>query len=93
MKKEYQKPTLFAESFQMVEHIADGCDGAFDQSGNQQRYHDGRSCQYLDQNGERFFTADTTACEDVQPVFFDVVEGLFECYHGPVGGSATPFSS
>ena len=31
MKKSYQKPALFAESFQLVEHIADGCkigDGA-----------------------------------------------------------------
>lgn len=94
MKKTYAKPVLIAESFLMVEHIASGCIGAYSQVGNTHIHHNGSSCQYVDMDGSTYFTLNTNACEDVLPVDPGFpMEGLFECYQGPAGGSATPFAS
>lgn len=95
MKHSYQKPELYAETFEMVEHIASGCAGAYSQLDNEHPYHDGANCLYLDEANETYFTANTTYCQyadnPVPPGA--ILDGLFNCYQGPAGGSATPFHS
>lgn len=94
MKKNYHKPALYVESFRMVEHIASGCTGAFPQTGNEVPYHIGTSCLYMDEEGNKYFTMDSAVCQDATPVpEGSPLDGLFNCYQGPAGGSATPFHS
>lgn len=95
MRKEYSKPQLYAESFQMVEHIAIGCTGAAPQTGNSNPFHGAGNCLYMDSDGETYFTLDTTNCAnaDGQVEPGADLSGLFFCYQGPSGGYATPFHS
>ena len=93
MKKNYHKPSLYIESFRMVEHIASGCTGAFPQTGNEVPYHNGTDCLYQDENGDKYFTMDSTVCQDANPVpDGGISSGMFQCYQGPVD-FATPFHS
>ena len=96
MRKSYQKPALYAETFELVEHIAN-CEGAFNQRGYSMRFKEGIGCQYYDPSTqETFFIEGGTACvgEGVTALpDMDSFEGFFNCYQGPGEGLATPFSS
>lgn len=60
MRKAYVKPALFAETFQMVEHIAAGCDmeGSYF-TANQ---NNGFVCSVDDGSGLALFLDNNTAC-------------------------------
>ena len=95
MRKEYSKPQLYAEGFQLVEHISTGCFGAAPQTGNSNPFHDAGGCWYVDSDGETYFTLDTTNCASTDGKIeqgADLSEFFF-CYQGPGGGPATPFHS
>ena len=96
MRKSYQKPALFAETFELTEHIAN-CEGAYNQREYATRFKEGIGCQYYDPStGERFFLAGGTACvgEGVTALpDGDYSTGFFDCYQGPGEQLATPFSS
>lgn len=58
MKKTYTKPLLFAESYQMVEHVAAGCTGAYDANHNT-----GWTCSIRGrESGLTLFTAQQMNC-------------------------------
>ena len=58
MKRTYTKPTLYAESFELSEHIA-SCKA--NQDITTVTYRDGNSCTYTDANLTLFYT-DNSAC-------------------------------
>lgn len=95
MKLSYQKPALFAERFELVEHIAN-CEGAYNQREYSTRFKEGIGCQYYDPTtNERFFIEGGSACvgEGVTALPEGDYTGFFNCYQGPGEGLATPFSS
>ena len=53
IKKDYQKPALFAERFELMEHIADNCSMGKGASAN---YRNSGECSYTDANVTLFLT-------------------------------------
>ena len=75
MKKKYSKPALYAESFQLVEHISSLCSTDFKSvAGHADQF----QCCFFDEiTGEKLFLTDTYNCE----VKDDDFEGTyFNCY-------------
>lgn len=96
MKKIYQKPMAYAESFIMVEHVASGCVVDKDH-GVYAGYLDNRSCAFVDSNIVIF--PDTTVCKGMDLGLFDNVtdfldpeQNTLECYN-TFSGNGTPFVS
>ena len=58
MKQSYTKPTLYAETFQLVEHVAGEC-GANIQGHN---FNSITSCGITDSTGTSFFQSGVTNC-------------------------------
>lgn len=98
MKKTYQKPMLYAETFEMLEHIASNCtlgDGVgysvtYRESGGTQ------PCAYTD-NGTTIYLSNTEACldsfDDRQWDSFDaylssMLGGGQQCYNAFQSGKA-----
>ena len=67
MKKAYTKPALFAETFQMIEHIASGC---LTVSGFQAMHNTAWTCA-ISVGGEVAFTTEVTSCADNGGVQYD----------------------
>ncbi len=96
MKKIYQKPMAYAESFIMVEHVASGCVVDKDH-GVYAGYLDNTNCAFVDSNIVIF--PDTTVCKGMDLGLFDNVEdfldpnqNVLECYN-TFSGNGTPFVS
>ena len=58
MKKSYQKPALYAEKFQLVEHISGACDML-----GRASYKDASSCNYDVGDGVKMFIGDANGCQ------------------------------
>lgn len=90
MKKPYCKPEVYAESFELVEHIATVCAGAVGSAITTRDYSD---CAFIPEGFDRseaVFTSNTTACIDK---YTGSVDNYFiECYEIYSTG-AHPFGS
>ena len=90
MKKAYSKPGIYAESFELVEHIASICAGAV---GAAITTRDFESCAFIPEGyaeEDAVFTGDTAACKDK---YTGSVDNYFiECYEIYNPGSH-PFGS
>ena len=81
MKKSYQAPALFAETFVMCEHVAAGCKvqpGEADAT-----YITPDSCAYIDRNIV-IYTSGSEACKNMDLGLFATVEEFLEtvqCYN------------
>ncbi len=72
MKKTYTKPLLFAESYQMAEHIAANC-SLTDYSAN---HNTGWTCSIRgNSSGLTFFTAQQSACSASVDDDHEIVDG------------------
>ena len=60
MKKSYQKPALFAESFELMEHIS----GACGEITGRASYRDAGSCHYNVEDGKVLFVGGQNGCVD-----------------------------
>ena len=95
MKKTYQKPELYAESFLLQEHIA-AC-SAYAQSVTYASHNDGRTC-YFETNTDDFgqiklfLNTDVAGCQIVMEGEAAPVVNL-QCYYGPGDGMGAAFSS
>ncbi len=93
MKKTYSKPALFAESFELAEHIAK-CQGVSDYSSEVNPLHwstNGCKFEFIGENGvtETLFTA-SSSCSVMY--FGPSVPTTTNCYNVPLAG-LTPFGS
>ena len=61
MKKPYQKPMLYAESFALVEHIAD-CSGAIPQNKDRAGAFNSTDCTYEDPSFGTLFGGNNPDC-------------------------------
>ena len=86
MKKAYEKPKLFAESFALSEHISN-CVGAFPQENK--NFDSSVSCNYVIW-GESYF-AETTINNPCAELATDAT--TFECYNGISGNNTYAFIS
>lgn len=77
MRKPYQKPELYAESFRLVEHISTGCVNA--------RYNaktnsgDGYTCYFDYGNEKLFLNVENTTCTSYRDE--EDLGAPFECYN------------
>ena len=98
MKKEYDKPAIYAERFELAEHISGVCvdNGAQNQRGLSTRFTDAESCLYTSYDGDgnilaTYFIDGTVTCANATQPVFDGNDPI-ECYQGP-SGTFAPFSS
>lgn len=96
MKKPYQRPAIYAESFQLCEHIGMSCPGIMPGSALHQ---DANNCTFKDVGGFTLFTQSTPMCEDAvntgveNAMYENMVDGVVsECYNG-FNGYAAAFAS
>ena len=77
MKKNYTKPYIVVETFQLDAAIADSCSSEGKQALNFDGY---KTCTALEEVGVKYFS---TAC-DPQVVLPDGTGNDTLCYHGPI---------
>lgn len=105
MKKRYQKPNLFAESFELMEHVAGSC-YTTDQNPYPATYRDGDACTYTDPGkggtGFTMFSGNNSACVSaMEQISFDELSfGSLEeflitmgCYHAFMDPAGNAFAS
>ena len=86
MKKTYQKPLLFAETFKLVEHVAGDCTG-FNGS-YQTNSANIWMCMLTDGDGSTVFISDTNACGDADTQFdYNDIDRDLQCYNVFIEGS------
>lgn len=91
MKKPYSKPRVYAESFELLEHIA-SC--AVDPNAtNPPSYRDRTSCNYTDGDVTLFNNAGVNGCtNNIAPFFKGDVDLFLESTKGEDGGCYNAFS-
>lgn len=88
MKKAYSKPALFAESFELAEHIAlcSGYDGT-----NNTANHWSTNCRFNDPDtGVAMFLSSENGCVEL---YADRTKVKVDCYNAPTDGDGHPFAS
>ena len=90
MKKQYQKPRLFAESFELLEHIASCAvgDGITDAT-----YRDRSSCSYTDGDVTLFNSTGVNGCANNYAPFFQSVDDFIASMEGEDSGCYNAFSN
>ena len=97
MRKEYSKPVVFAESFELTEHITGQCvdNGAQNQRHFSTRFKNAEDCAYKIYDGDTviatYFLDGSTICKDSPVPIYDGSDPI-DCYQGP-NGIFTAFSS
>lgn len=89
MKKTYSKPALYAESFELAEHIAlcSGFTGVRPANNHWDKY----NCAFMTETGFTLFTGTTTGgCALIEDPNQSV---SVRCYNSPLDGNGQPFSS
>lgn len=96
MKKQYHRPAIYAESFQLCEHIGLSCPGIMPGSAS---HWDAGTCTFKDVGGFTLFTESTQMCKDAvnteveNAMYENMVDGVVsECYNG-FNGYAAAFAS
>ena len=91
MKKQYRKPSLFIESFELAEHIAGPCNylESYDVSRYQVTHRNGTQCEMLlwddeYREWESFFTSSASCVQDGEN---------FYCYNAFLETGKPPFAS
>ena len=90
MKQSYQKPVLFAESFDLMEHVAGNCGLEQYEDEFKVTHRNGGQCyiSYKDDPEWQMFMNGNTLCTDAA----NVENGVIECYNTPAP-SLTLFAS
>ena len=89
MKKEYSKPGIIIENFELVQNIAAGCGAAHESDWGSPTHWSKATCGWEIIEGVIAWTKDSGVCND----FYGENEGIGGiCYNHPEGG-ATIFSS
>lgn len=87
MKKTYSKPALYAESFELAEHIA-ACSGFNpDHRPTVGNHWSSSTCVFELDSGWTLFS-ETIACQ-----ITDTNDVIIRCYNTPESGIGTPFGS
>lgn len=89
MKKTYSKPALYAESFELAEHIA-LCSG-FKQGVTQiTHWSNDTTCSFTTENSINLFYTGANVCVNQYDTASDVE---VSCYNNPTNGIGQPFGS
>lgn len=89
MKKTYSKPALFAESFELSEHIA-LCSG-FSGDHSTINHWGNSTCHFITPEGLYLFYSSVSTCSDEK--YNDPNEVFVKCYNTPSDGIGHPFGS
>ncbi len=89
MKKEYKKPRMYAETFQLVEHIA-SCKTGGSISAS---YQDGNACTYTDSNVTLFYAGNDNCNQGGWDMdIFPTLDEYLASFGGDRGGCYNAFS-
>ena len=89
MKKPYDKPRMYAETFQLLEHIS-SC--AVQTGTHPATYRDGTSCSYSD-GDITIFNNGVNGCENNYAPFFTSVDDFLASLEGEDAGCYNAFSN
>lgn len=89
LKKPYEKPALYAESFRLVEHISSLCAGTYGQA----KQADALTCVYMIGDEAMFYSGSGVACTSSDSPGYDAdfsnKEPFVICYNGLFNGNET----
>lgn len=83
MKKQYSKPGIIIENFNLSQNIAAGCNAAHESIWGSPNYADKSSCGWRDQWGGILWV-DEKKCDNLQESIDTPVGAI--CYDNPAGG-------